>query len=71
MARGIPEALVQGGLGEGGVVSVDVEVVRRGRDVLVEEADEEGCDNGGYGGDHGQVESPGEGVEHVALHFES
>lgn len=43
--------------------------VRLGRDVLVEEADDDSGDDGGDGRDDGEVESPGEGVEDRPLHF--
>ena len=43
--------------------------VRLGRDVLVEEADDDSGDDGGDGRDDGQVESPGERVEDRPLHF--
>ena len=43
--------------------------VRLGRDVLVEEADDDSSDDSGDGRDDGEVESPGEGVEDRPLHF--
>ena len=44
-------------------------VVHLGRDVLVEEADDDSGDDSGNGRDDGGVESPGEGVEDRPLHF--